>query len=150
MKNSVRRGLFHPDDIKVLGLSTTSTGPLSAPLPGLSKPSRSSLNPITAAAGPPFGPPSASARGLHSRSSSFVGTLSGGGSFGRAEARRIQSQTEFGKYTEEDEEDYEDVFGKSNGTGERFVTEYAADSTDGVNSDRTSNPNPTAEHPVIE
>jgi hypothetical protein len=35
---------------------------------------------------------------------------------GRAEARRLQSATEFDKYAEDDDEDYEDVFGKPNGT----------------------------------
>ena len=30
----------------------------------------------------------------------------------------MQNQTEFGKYTEDDEEDYEDVFGKPNATCE--------------------------------
>jgi hypothetical protein len=37
---------------------------------------------------------------------------------GRAEARRLLNHSEFGKYTEEDDEDYEDVFGKANSTGE--------------------------------
>lgn len=41
-----------------------------------------------------------------------------GGSVGRAEARRIQNVAEFGKYAEDDDEDYEDVFGKPNGTSE--------------------------------
>lgn len=115
MKNSVRRGLFHPDDIKVLGLSGTP-GPLSAPLPSLSrKVSRPSLSPITGA--PSFGP--TSARAVHARSASSMGPgSSGNGSFGRSEARRINSQAEFGKYTEEDDEDYEDVFGKPNGNSQ--------------------------------
>ena len=43
---------------------------------------------------------------------------SNGGSFGRSEARRVQSGGEFDKYAEEDDEDYEDVFGKPNGTSE--------------------------------
>lgn len=124
MKNSVRRGLFHPDDIKVFGLSTTSPGPLSAPLPSLSrKSSRPSLSPIGTPSGPSFGPASASARGSHSRSSSLAGTFnSGSGSFGRAEARRAQNQNqaEFEKYTEEDDENYEDVFGKPNGSSKCF------------------------------
>lgn len=41
-----------------------------------------------------------------------------GGSFGRAEAKKAQNQAEFGKYAEDDEEDYEDVFGKLNATCE--------------------------------
>ncbi|KAH7885180.1 hypothetical protein F5I97DRAFT_1883246 [Phlebopus sp. FC_14] len=101
MKNSVRRGLFHPDDIKVLGITPSSPGPMSAPLPGLSrKASRHSLSP-----GGVNGPPTGSIRS-HSRSSSF----------GRAEARRVASSNEFDKYTERDEEDYDDVFGKIGGT----------------------------------
>lgn len=119
MKNSVRRGLFHPDDIKILGLSGPP-GPMSAPLPNLSrKVSRPSLSPLTPSGGPSFGP--GSARAPHSRSSSFVGgpaSASGSGSFGRSEAKRINSQSEFDKYAEEDDEDYEDVFGKPNGTSE--------------------------------
>lgn len=61
--------------------------------------------------------------GSHGRSTSLTtphsGSGSGSGSFGRAEARRTQSQSqaEFGKYTEEDDEDYDDVFGKPNGNG---------------------------------
>ena len=44
--------------------------------------------------------------------------MSGGtGSLGRSESRRAQSQTEFEKYTEDDDENYEDVFGKPNGAG---------------------------------
>ena len=110
MKNSVRRGLFHPDDIKTVGLSA-SPGPFSAPLPTLSRRSHLNSSP-TPMAPPSFGPASAS---VHSRSASLAGT---NGSFGRAEARRTQSQAEFEKYTEEDDEDYEDVFGKLNGTSQ--------------------------------
>ncbi|KAG5635282.1 hypothetical protein H0H81_011830, partial [Sphagnurus paluster] len=116
MKNSVRRGLFHPDDIKTLGLTPTVNPPLSAPLPGLArKSSLSSLN-LISPAGPSFGPQSAAPQlqGSHSRSSSFAANP-GSGSFGRAEARRIQNQS-FGKYAEDDDEDYEDVFGKLNGS----------------------------------
>ncbi|KAG5646503.1 hypothetical protein DXG03_003268 [Asterophora parasitica] len=115
MKNSVRRGLFHPDDIKTFGLAPAGPGPLSAPLPAISrKTSRSSLNPITAPLGPTFGPSSATPQGSHSRSPSFAAP-SNGGSFGRSEARRIQNES-FGKYAEDDDEDYEDVFGKLNGS----------------------------------
>ncbi|KAF9241075.1 hypothetical protein BU15DRAFT_87319 [Melanogaster broomeanus] len=112
MKNSVRRGLFHPDDIKTLGITPNSPGPLSAPLPGLSrKSSRPSLSPAA-----PNGPPPGSMRS-HSRSSSFVGSGSSGtGSFGRSEAKRVTSAPEFDKYAEEDDEDYDDVFGKVGGT----------------------------------
>ncbi|KAI9573496.1 hypothetical protein HD554DRAFT_2013230 [Boletus coccyginus] len=112
MKNSVRRGLFHPDDIKTLGIAPSSPGPTSAPLPSLSrKPSRPSLSPAGA-----NGPPSGSIRS-HSRSSSFVGSgSSSSGSFGRSEAKRVTSSHGFHKYAEEDDEDYDDVFGKVNGT----------------------------------
>jgi hypothetical protein len=115
MKNSVRRGLFHPDDLKILGLSS-SGGPLSAPLPNLSrKASRPALSPLT-----PPGIPTTNRPAAHVRSSSFVGpgSANNSGSFGRSEARRINSQNEFDKYTEEDDEDYEDVFGKPNGNSE--------------------------------
>lgn len=115
MKNSVRRGLFHPDDIKTFGLAPTAQGPLSAPLPGLTqRSSRPSVSPL-AQIPINFGPSSTVHHGSHSRSSSLVPTPTSG-SFGRAEARRIQNQS-FGKYTEEDDEDYEDVFGgKINGS----------------------------------
>jgi len=106
MKNSVRRGLFHPDDIKVLGLASGSPGPMSAPLPSLSrKPSRPCLSPISG-----MGPALTGSMRSHSRSSSFVGSgSSGSGSFGRSEARRTAStasQAGFGKYAEDDDEDY--------------------------------------------
>ncbi|KAF9221524.1 hypothetical protein BS17DRAFT_809903 [Gyrodon lividus] len=112
MKNSVRRGLFHPDDIKTLGIAPSSPGPMSAPLPGLSrKPSRPSLSP----AGPNGALPGSMR--THSRSSSLVGPgSSGSGSFGRSEAKRVASSNEFDKYAEEDDEDYDDVFGKVSGT----------------------------------
>jgi len=122
MKNSVRRGLFHPDDIKTIGLASTSSpavsamglGPLSAPLPGLTrKTSRPSLSPRgswgTSAGSGAVTPVSATSGG-HVRSGSLAG------SFGKAEAKKVQNQAEFGKYAEDDEEDYEDVFGKPNAT----------------------------------
>ncbi|KAJ7644441.1 hypothetical protein FB45DRAFT_897923 [Roridomyces roridus] len=141
MKNSFRKGLFHPDDIKTFGLGRAGPGPLSAPsVSGLfarstsdPKPSRPSLSPLVATAtlaGPAsasslltntaVAPPSPTPQPLrlsHSRSSSFAGTSVGiGGSVGRAEARRVLNEKEFGKYAEDDDEDYEDVFGKPNGT----------------------------------
>jgi hypothetical protein len=61
-------------------------------------------------------PPTGSIRS-HSRSSSFVGSgSSASGSFGRAEAKRAASHAEFGKYAEDDDEDYDDIFGKPGGT----------------------------------
>ncbi|KAL0576321.1 Protein kinase of the Mitotic Exit Network [Marasmius crinis-equi] len=126
LKNSVRRGLFHPDDIKTLGLGNVSPGPRTAPLPDLSediteKPKRPGLSPIAGASfrRSPKNPSPPSLRGSHTRSFSFVSTGSGGsggGSMGRAEARRMMSTSEFDKYAEDDDEDYEDVFGKPNGT----------------------------------
>ncbi|KAK7023029.1 cytokinesis protein sepH [Favolaschia claudopus] len=139
-KNSFRPGLFHPDDIKTLGLGRSPPAPKSAPLSGLfnrstsdSKPSRPPLSPLVTVspiAGPasatnPRGhansrsisPSPASIRLAHSRSSSFAGASVGiGGSVGRAEARRLLNESEFGKYAEEDDEDYDDIFGKPNGT----------------------------------
>lgn len=113
IKNSFRRGLFHPDDIKTVGLAPPSPGPKTAPLPGLthrrSRPSLHTLGPSASGSSTPH----------HSRSSSssYVGPSSG--SFGRTEAKRLASQPEFGKYAEEDDEDYDDIFGKpANGTGE--------------------------------
>lgn len=127
MKNSVRRGLFHPDDIKTLGITPGSPGPMSAPLPGLSrKPSRPSLSPAGV-----NGPPPGSLRS-HSRSSSFVGSgSSSSGSFGRTEAKRVASSHEFDKYAEEDDEDYDDVFGKVNGTSELVFRLVVFEQADG-------------------
>jgi hypothetical protein len=110
MKNPTRRGLFHPDDIKVYTFGSASSGPRSAPLPNLNKKaSRSSLGPLITPSGASNGP----LTGLpsHSRSSSTTG------SFGHSEARQLQSQTdlEFGKYAEEEDDDYDDVFGKPSG-----------------------------------
>ncbi|KAM6494311.1 hypothetical protein JOM56_010672, partial [Amanita muscaria] len=113
-KNHNKKGLFHPDDIKVYSFGSTSPGPRSAPLPALNrKASRASLGPlITTATGPLPGP--ASSNGSHGRASSITGSA---GSFGRSEARQLHGQTEleFEKYAEEEEEDYDDVFGKPNG-----------------------------------
>lgn len=114
LKNS-RRGLFHPDDIKTIGLASTGAGPLSAPLPSLSrKRSRHSISPrgtLSLASGSGAATPTSapgSAPG-HSRSGSFAG-----GSFGKAEFQK--QRTEFGKYTEDDDEDYDDVFAKPGNT----------------------------------
>ncbi|KAF7318499.1 Protein kinase domain-containing protein [Mycena chlorophos] len=97
MKNSLR---FHPDELKTFGLGDGDgdgpASPMSAPsLMGFYNRRRRSpnrLNPLAAAMSP-------SVRKLsHSRSTSFT---AGG----------------FGKYQEEEDEDYEDVFGKVNGAG---------------------------------
>ncbi|KAF8349417.1 hypothetical protein F5887DRAFT_946059 [Amanita rubescens] len=89
MKNPTRRGLFHPDDIKVYSFGSASSGPRSAPLPNLNKKaSRSSLGPLI------------------------------------TPARQLQSQTdlEFGKYAEEEDDDYDDVFGKPSGANQPMQT----------------------------
>ncbi|KAF7299411.1 Cytokinesis protein sepH [Mycena indigotica] len=146
MKNSFRKGLYHPDDIKTFGLgnSNSPSPPLSAPsLTGLfnrstsePRPAKPVLSPLV---GVPHmnGPASATLASLHqasgsmssavpqsirklshSRSTSFTaGAVGLGGSMGRAEARRVLNEQEFGKYQEEEDEDYEDVFGKVNGAG---------------------------------
>ncbi|KAG6377196.1 hypothetical protein JVT61DRAFT_1249 [Boletus reticuloceps] len=83
------------------------------------KPFTQALASLTESRGHKWSPPG-SIRS-HSRSSSFVGSgSSSSGSFGRSEAKRVASSHEFDKYTEEDEEDYDDVFGKVNGTSELF------------------------------
>lgn len=95
-KNPSQRGLFHPDDIKTIGLTPTSPAPMTAPLPDLKQ---QSLSPLVQPSGRPR-----SARS-HSRSSSSAG------SYGRSEARRVSSKSaEFNKYAETDDEDYDDVF----------------------------------------
>ncbi len=117
MKTSVRRGLFHPNDIKTVGLAPVSPSARSAPLPdvlnasGHSRTQSHPLNPVTPLSASLFTAPT-SARS-HSRSPSFAGSSSG--SLGRSEAQRLASQ-EFNKYAEDDEEDYDDVFGKPNGS----------------------------------
>ena len=56
-------------------------------------------------------------RSSHARSSSSIGSSANSGSFGRLEAQRLRHQAGFDKYAEEDDEDYEDVFGKLNSAG---------------------------------
>ncbi|KAI0299616.1 hypothetical protein BC826DRAFT_932423 [Russula brevipes] len=116
MKTSVRRGLFHPNDIKTVGLASTSPGAKSAPLPdvnglGHCRAQSHPLNSGTPLSATPFTAPT-SARS-HSRSPSFAGSSSE--SFGKSDARR-QATQEFNKYAEDDDEDYDDVFGKPNGS----------------------------------
>ncbi|KAH8987236.1 hypothetical protein EDB86DRAFT_3065770 [Lactarius hatsudake] len=88
MKTSVRRGLFHPDDIKTPRAALVGIGVAVCGAPSLAVRS-------------------------HSRSPSLAG--SSGGSFGKSDARRMAS-SEFDKYAEDDDEDYDDVFGKPNGS----------------------------------
>ena len=96
MKNSLRRGLFHPNDIKTVGLGKIEPSPLTAPL--LSDQSKGM-------------------RASHIASSSHSRASSVSGSFGRSDAKRALSSSDFGRYTEGEDEDYEDVFAKPNGTG---------------------------------
>jgi hypothetical protein len=133
MKTSVRRGLIHPNDIKTVGLAPVSPSAKSAPLPdvlnvtGHSRTQSHPLNnPITPLSASPFTAPT-TARS-HSRSPSFAGSSSG--SFGRSEARRLTSQ-EFNKYAEDDDEDYDDVFGKPNGSCAYLF--FVCDTADGAN-----------------
>ena len=111
MKNTFRRGLFHPDDIKTTNLGHISPGPKTAPLPDLMrKRSRQSLSPIgLSSSGSPAGPLLSRS---HSRSSSFANSL------GRSEAKRVADKSaEFCKYAESEDEDYDDVFfAKANGS----------------------------------
>jgi hypothetical protein len=114
LKNSLRRGLFHPDDIKTIGLAPVGSGPMSAPLPSLSrKSSRPSISPrgtLGSSSGSGVVTPVSTSSGHH-RSNSFAN-----GSLGKADFQK--QQAEFGKYAEDDEEDYEDVFGKPNASCE--------------------------------
>lgn len=115
MKTSVRRGLFHPDDIKTVGLAPPSPGPKTAPLPDTAMgraPQRQQSPVLPASASPFVTAPSLSVR-AHSRSPSLAGSSSG--SFGKSDTRRL-ANSEFNKYAEEDDEDYDDVFGKPNGS----------------------------------
>ena len=83
----------------MIGLTPTSPGFVTVPLPEIKRPSLSAL-------AQPFEPSSRprSARS-HSRSSSSAG------SYGPSEARRVSSKSaEFNKYAETDDEDYDDVF----------------------------------------
>jgi len=119
MKTSVRRGLFHPNDIKTVGLAPSSPGAKSAPLPDVNGPGHSRaqshpLNAPTPLSATPFTAPSRARS--HSRSPSFAGSSSG--SLGKSDAQKAASQ-EFNKYAEDDDEDYDDVFGKPNGSCKR-------------------------------
>jgi hypothetical protein len=114
MKTSVRRGLFHPNDIKTVGLALASPSAKSAPLPDALNAmghSRTQSHPVTPLSASPFTGPTNTRS--HSRSPSFAG--SSNGSLGRSDVRRLASQ-EFNKYAEDDDEDYDDVFGKTNGS----------------------------------
>lgn len=113
MKNGSRRGLFHPDDIPRISARPTLSELALDLTPTKGRPqsgqySRPDPSPIT----PP--PQSAPALGHHRT----VSQSHPAGSLGRAELRKAQTQ-ELERYTEDEDEDYEDVFGKpgSNGMG---------------------------------
>ncbi|KAG1785783.1 uncharacterized protein HD556DRAFT_91529 [Suillus plorans] len=92
--HSVRRGLFHPDDTKVLGILSGSPGlTISAALPSLS-----------------WKAPHLHGSTTHKFDtitfpSSFVGSGSGVfGYLGRGEAKRATSHAELGKYAKDDDD----------------------------------------------
>ena len=116
MKNGSKRGLFHPNDIKTIGLSPVPPGPKSAPLFDLPIPkTRPSITPLA----PKLGSSASGPARTHARSASLAG------SFGRAEAARVTSNpSEFDKFAEDDDEDYEDVFGKLSNAGEYFLLRF--------------------------
>lgn len=106
LKSGSRPGLFHPKDITTLGLSSVPPAPNTAPLPladTTTKSPKLSSSPLSRI-------PSGQQRS-HSRSPSFAGSL------GRAEGVRAALNQEIDKYAEEDDDDYEDLFGKLNGHG---------------------------------
>jgi hypothetical protein len=103
-RNSAKRTLYHPDDIKSVGiaqllpcsvLATSREGmsPVATPAPSRLRPARSGLFPM------------APHPDAHSRSLSL-----GSGSLGRLQAQRLHAQAELGRYMEDDDEDYEDMF----------------------------------------
>lgn len=107
LKNGSKRGLLHPKDIQTMGLGSTPPALQSAPIigstPRMSRPT-ASTSPITRSS-------SASRPQMHSRSSSFTNSM------GRSEALRVVQSQEFDKYAEDDDEDYDDLFGKSTEPG---------------------------------
>ncbi|KAG8716348.1 hypothetical protein FRC09_015862 [Ceratobasidium sp. 395] len=104
MKNGSRRGLFHPDDIPRLSLRPSASELALDLTPTKIRPQPSLL----IRPGPsPITPPPVSAPVLGHRSSQSTQLLPPSGSVGRAGLRE-----ELGRYTEEEDEDYEDVFGK--------------------------------------
>lgn len=92
--------------------------------------------------------PGPSNRG-HARSSSYANPSIGSG--GRADARRLHSQpefAEFGKYAETDDEDYDDIFDKPNGTSQ-FIAFRMSPIADIFDSD-TANADIAVEHASIQ
>ncbi|KZT60691.1 Pkinase-domain-containing protein [Calocera cornea HHB12733] len=88
--------LMRPEDIKTVGLEAGASAKTAPPM---NKQSRPSISPLSAA----FESPN------HGRSQSFT---AGSMSLGRATGLRSQSSRELQKYSESEDEDYDDVFGK--------------------------------------
>ena len=92
---------------------TTSPGPQTAPLP-LDSPVPSPPSTIFRRSPlshtPIRRPSSATPPGTYSRAASLA--VTGTGSLGRADARRAASTTELERYTEDENEGYDDIFGK--------------------------------------
>ncbi|KAG8761646.1 hypothetical protein FRC14_000030 [Serendipita sp. 396] len=118
IKSGSRRGPFFPSDIRTTGLTAggTSPGPKTAPI----LPRRSSHSDLPS---PTFPLSSGSSK------SRFKAPITPPSSFSRgstsdANLKKFQSQTELTRYTEEDDEDYEDVFGKvpASGSGQAIQT----------------------------
>lgn len=96
LKNSLKKGLFHPNDLKTIGLGSIESSPYSP----------SPLN-ISKRTSPPT---------KHTMSHSRASSLSG--SIGRSDARRtLSGSSDLERYTENEDEDYEDVFVKPSGSG---------------------------------
>lgn len=84
----------------------TSPGPTTSPLPGTM--GRGSMSSIRRPGLSPLTPPMGLTRSLsHSRSSSLLS-----GSMGRTDSKRSMSQAELMRYTEKEDEDYDELFGK--------------------------------------
>ncbi|KAG8969493.1 hypothetical protein FRC03_002354, partial [Tulasnella sp. 419] len=125
LKNSTRKGLFHPDDIKIIGLNGSGSNGVPSSAPPVMK-----SNGTTTAAPQPVMPktlrrtsssrlfsplpsPSLGSTPLppvHTRSASSTGSAGG-----RGDARSQQSASELGRYTEDEDEDYDDIFVKPSG-----------------------------------
>lgn len=106
-RNSIKKSLYHPDDIKTVGLAQprSQSGPVLYPKP--SSPTRTPSGSLAARprSARPGVSPITPTIGAHTRSLSL-----GSGSLGRVEAQRIYAQAELERYVEDEDEDYEDVF----------------------------------------
>ena len=114
------------DDIKTVRLAPPSPGPKTVPLPDIGvghAPRQHSPGPPASASASPFvAPLSLSVRSqLHSQSLAS----SSSASIGKSDMHRL-ANSEFNKYAEDDDEDYDDVFGKPNGSCVRFFSLHTA------------------------